>query len=241
MKFTKAFSLLTLLALTVALSGCRRSGSDVWEDTKSGSRHINRGFRSLGGKCGDSRAVCSSADFLGADDEWVQTSRSGGDFVPLSDQPPASQLAMSEFVAQQPSQTPGDPGSSLPGIDSFRDPATIPALAGIFKNIHFDYNDYLIRGPENAQIMRQVTDYMRQHPGAYVFVEGHTDERGPEAYNLALGSRRANAVRSELIQNGVNPDNLFTISYGKERPLVMESHEEGWAKNRRAEFKIYQR
>lgn len=70
-------------------------------------------------------------------------------------------------------------------------------------------------------------------------MEGHCDERGPEAYNLALGSRRAHAVRNMLLQQGVHPDQVFTISYGKERPLVMEHHDEGWAQNRRAEFKIY--
>ncbi len=82
---------------------------------------------------------------------------------------------------------------------------------------------------------------MRFHPNIYIFIEGHTDERGPQAYNLALGSRRANTVRNLLINEGVDPDRLFTISYGKERPVILERHEEGWAKNRRGEFKIYER
>jgi peptidoglycan-associated lipoprotein len=56
---------------------------------------------------------------------------------------------------------------------------------------------------------------------------------------LALGSRRANSIRNALIKEGVNPDNVFTISYGKERPIAFENNEEGWSLNRRAEFKLY--
>src|SRR5204863_3856415 len=126
-------------------------------------------------------------------------------------------------------------------IQAFLDPSTNPQLAGIFRPIYFDYNSDLVRGPQNLQIVHNIADFLRTHPNMYVFIEGHTDERGPQAYNLALGARRANAVRNLLINEGVDPDHLFTISYGKERPLVMENHEEGWSKNRRAEFKIYER
>lgn len=233
-------TIFTLCATLLSFSGCSRSSNDIWEDTKTGSRHINRGVKSFGGKCGDSRAICNPADFQGGDDiQWA--SNTPQDFVPLSGQSPNDQIAMAEFVSQQPSETPGDPGSSIPGIESFRDPATIPELAGIFRNIHFDYNSYLVKGQDNFAIINEVADYMRNHPNTYIFVEGHCDERGPEAFNLALGARRANAVRNELLQNGVKADNVFTISYGKERPLVMEQHEEAWSKNRRAEFKIYQK
>lgn len=238
------YTLLTLLAVLLSFSGCRRSSNDIWEDTKTGSRHINRGMKSFGGKCGDSRAICNPADFqgVGEDIQWVASNgNTPQDFVPLSGQSPADEIAMAEFVSRQPTETPGDPGSSVPGIESFRDPATMPELAGIFRNISFDYNSYLVKGQENFDILHQVADYLRTHPYTYIFVEGHCDERGPEAYNLALGARRANAVRNELLQNGVNSDNVFTISYGKERPLVMEQHEEAFSKNRRAEFKIYQK
>jgi peptidoglycan-associated lipoprotein len=56
-----------------------------------------------------------------------------------------------------------------------------------------------------------------------------------------LGARRANAIRDMLVNNGVHPDHVFTISYGKERPLILDHHEEAWAQNRRGEFKIYVR
>lgn len=148
---------------------------------------------------------------------------------------------MADFVAPQPAQTPGECGSKIPGISAFKDPSMVPGMSKIFRNVYFEYNSNLIKGQQNVETVRGIARYMKQHPNLYVFVEGHCDERGPEAYNLALGSRRSNAVRNMLIQEGVSPDNIFTISYGKERPLVLENHEEAWSQNRRAEFKIYQR
>ena len=74
-----------------------------------------------------------------------------------------------------------------------------------------------------------------------MYVEGHTDERGPEAYNLSLGTRRANSVRTLLIQKGVDLNQVHTISYGKERPDDNSHTPDAWSKNRRAEFKIYQK
>ena len=142
---------------------------------------------------------------------------------------------------QPPRETPGEMGSSIPGIEAFRDPSTHPQLASVFRSIYFEYNSDLIKGPENFSTLHQIADYLRSHPNVYLFIEGHTDERGPDAYNYALGLRRANTVRNRLLNEGVNPDRVFTITYGKDRPVVLEKHEEGWAKNRRAEFKIYDR
>lgn len=242
MNLRSIFTVLILVVTALSFTGCRRSSNEVWEDTKSGSRHLNRGVKSFGGKCGDSRAICNPADFHGCEDDinWASNTSRNQDFVPLSDQPRSDEIAMADYVSRQPTESPGDPGSTVPGIDSFRDPATNPALAGVFKNIEFEYNSYLIKGQNNAATIRNVCNYMRSHPNTYVFVEGHCDERGPEAYNLSLGARRANAVRNEMLQNGVNPDNVFTISYGKERPLVMDNHDEAHARNRRSEFKVYQ-
>jgi peptidoglycan-associated lipoprotein len=242
MHLVKNGILVGCLALLGLTTGCQRTGGDCWEDAKTGSRHISRGVKSFGGKCGDSRSVQNASDFYCYDENGnLVPMPVGQDFVPISDQPMSDEVAMADFVARQPSQIPGDPGSSIPGIESFRDPATMPELAGTFRNISFEYNSYLIRGDDNSETIRKVSNYMNSHPNTYIFVEGHCDERGAEAFNLALGARRSNAVRNDLLANGVNPDNVFTISYGKERPLVMESHEEAWSKNRRAEFKVYQK
>lgn len=266
MKTRQIFFLITLLGAVCTLQGCRRNSNDVWEDTKSAGRHVQRGVRALGGKHGDSRQIRSRSDFECIEDDACcpqgdlqdcnyqdsdspqdnyydqdnnYSSNGMSDFIPIND--PSNELAMADVVAPPPRETPGEAGSSIPGIQAFRDPSTIPQLAGIFRPIYFEYDSSLVKGQQNLQIIHAIADFLRSHQNVYMFIEGHTDERGPQAYNLALGSRRANAVRNLLISEGIHPDRLFTISYGKERPVILERHEEGWAKNRRAEFKIYER
>lgn len=229
--------ILFIFALALMLTGCCRNSCEVWDDTKTASRHVKRGMSALGGKHGDSRAVVCREDFYCGEEDYYAY---GHDFVPLPDADNGSGVSIGGFVSREPSMSPGDPGCALPGIESFQDPSTIPGMARVFKNINFEYNSNLVKGQENVNTIDAITDYMQTHPRTYVFVEGHCDERGPEAYNLALGSRRSNAVRTLLIERGVHPDNIFTISYGKERPLVFEHHEEAFSQNRRAEFKIYQ-
>lgn len=235
-----------ILVIPLTTTSCRRNSDEVWDDSRTASRHVSRGFRSLGGKHGDSRAVQCRDEFMpcGSDGQYVYANNSNGfadEFIPLSDQDSDDEFAMAEYVAKQPRENPGDPGSSVPGVNAFQDPSHNPAWSGVFKNINFEYNSNLVKGDDNTNTLHAVANYMRNNNGVYVFVEGHCDERGPEAYNLALGSRRSNAVRNQLIQEGVSPDNIFTISYGKERPLFLDHNEDAWAQNRRAEFKIYQR
>lgn len=230
-----------IFASSLIVSGCNRQASDVWDDTKSCGRHMSRGIRALCGQNSCSRQVYSKDDFMAwQEDEAYSGYYQEPEFISLPDQAAYNQAAMTDYASSQPRETPGDPGSSVPGINAFRDPSTIPEVRGIFRNINFDYNSNLVKGDGNMSTIRSVSNYLRSHPNVYVFVEGHCDERGPEAYNLALGSRRSNAVRVMLLEQGVNPDHVFTISYGAERPLVMESHNEAWAQNRRAEFKVYQ-
>ena len=207
---------------------------------------MSRGMRTLGGKHGDSRAIQNREDFMPYEEVYYsdasQPAPMAEEFVPLSDQYTDQQdVAMGDFVTRQPRETPGDPGSSIPGIQAFQDPKANAAWSGLFRNITFDYNSNLVKGQENLETIHRIASYMRENGNTYVFVEGHCDERGPEAYNLALGARRSNSVRNMLIQEGVSPDNIFTISYGKERPLFLEHAEDAWGQNRRAEFKIYQR
>lgn len=233
-KMRASFLFLTLSTLVLSLSSCARNSDDVWEDTKTAGRYMKRGVKSLYGDYEwDSRAINSREEFMPFEDY-----SSDMEYVPLEDMESNSQPAA---LAPQPAETPGDPGSSIPGIEAFRDPSLDPKLAPIFRTIHFDYNSQLITSNNDINTIKNVAYYMQQHPNTYVFVAGHCDERGPEAYNLALGSRRSNSVRNLLISEGVNPDNIFTISYGKEKPLFYEHNEEAWSQNRRAEFKVYQR
>ncbi len=75
---------------------------------------------------------------------------------------------------------------------------------------------------------------MRKHKNVNVIVQGYCDERGTREYNLALGERRANAVKNYLVSQGVAADRISVISYGKERPAVLGNNEAAWAQNRRA-------
>jgi len=240
MKTHKLFVIINFALICLAVAGCRRNSSEVWEDTKTAGRHVNRGVRCLGGKHGDSRQVQCRDEFMIGAEEYAPNAQPC-EYIPLPDQQNPNEVPMADYAPPQPKETPGDPGSSVPGIDAFQDPCTNPRLARIFRNVRFEYNSNLVKGKENLDILRNVADYLKKNENVYIFVEGHCDDRGPEAYNLALGARRSNTVRNLLIKEGVNPDSIFTISYGKERPLVLEQHEEAWAQNRRAEFKVYQR
>lgn len=82
--------------------------------------------------------------------------------------------------------------------------------------------------------LRNQAQWLSQNSSVNLIIEGHADERGTREYNLALGARRANAVRDFLISEGVNGSRLQTISYGKERPVSLCSEEACWSKNRRS-------
>lgn len=237
MNITKIFVLLHLLVLSLLATGCRRGADTVWDDTRSAGRHMSRGIRTLGGKHGDSRQIRSRNEFMG---DYDYQEVGPNDFIPMEDQC-IDEVSMAEMTHRPPRESPGEYGSSIPGIEAFQDPSTNPRLSGVFRNVYFAFNSSLVKGQESLDTIHNVSDYMRRNPNTYVFVEGHCDERGPEAYNLSLGSYRANSVRNLLINEGVSADNIFTISYGKERPLIVGHDEESWYQNRRAEFKVYQR
>jgi peptidoglycan-associated lipoprotein len=84
--------------------------------------------------------------------------------------------------------------------------------------------------------LRDNADKIKQVPGVMIQIEGHCDERGTQEYNLALGEKRALAVRDHLIQLGISPSRLVTISYGEESPEVEGHDESAWKFNRRCEF-----
>ena len=105
------------------------------------------------------------------------------------------------------------------------------------RKIYFEYDKSNIR-PEYQTVLENVSKWMERNAGHQLLIEGHCDERGTDEYNLALGERRALAVRSYLVALGVSADRVHTISYGEEKPAVAGSTEAAWSKNRRAEFKV---
>ncbi len=98
--------------------------------------------------------------------------------------------------------------------------------------VHFDFDKSVILDEDKGTLQRQAA-WLQKYPQIRVTVEGHCDERGTREYNIALGARRANAVKEYLVSLGVSSGRLDTISYGKERPMCTESTEDCWAKNRR--------
>jgi peptidoglycan-associated lipoprotein len=104
------------------------------------------------------------------------------------------------------------------------------------ENVYFDFDSASLR--EDAQaVLREKAEYLRNNPDLNnLIIEGHTDDRGTDAYNMALGARRADAVQQFMIDLGLSSNRFDTISYGEERPLDLGQNEEAWAKNRRASF-----
>ncbi|HVT25120.1 MAG TPA: peptidoglycan-associated lipoprotein Pal [Rhizomicrobium sp.] len=98
--------------------------------------------------------------------------------------------------------------------------------------VHFDYDQYALTDEDKGTLQRQAT-WLQKYPAVRVTIEGHCDERGTREYNLALGARRANAVKEYLASLGVSSSRLETVSYGKERPICTQSDESCWAQNRR--------
>src|SRR5271155_2977267 len=138
-------------------------------------------------------------------------------------------LAACSSAPEQPAGGPGGPtGVSGPqfGPGSQQD---LAATAGDRIFFAFDRADI---SPEAQQILQRQADWLRRYPNVTVTIEGHCDERGTREYNLALGERRAQAVKNVLVASGIPASRISTISYGKERPIVVGSNEEAWAQNR---------
>lgn len=105
-------------------------------------------------------------------------------------------------------------------------------VVNIGDRVFFGYDQTDLSPEARATLDRQIA-WLGQYPNVTVTIEGHADERGTREYNLALGERRATAVRNYLMSQGVDGARINTISYGKERPAVAESSPSGWAQNRR--------
>jgi len=98
--------------------------------------------------------------------------------------------------------------------------------------VFFDYDSASLTA-EGAAVVQGWAEWMAMFPDIVVRIEGHCDERGTREYNLALGDKRANAVRNLLIAYGVAPDRIAVVSFGKERPLVAGHDDSSWGQNRR--------
>ena len=115
---------------------------------------------------------------------------------------------------------PGTPGS----------PEEFASLAG--DRVFFSVDRFDLTEAARTTLERQA-QWLQRYPTRNIVIEGHADERGTREYNLALGDRRANAVRNFLVAVGVDPNRVTTVSFGKEQPVATEFNEIAWAQNRR--------
>jgi len=134
-------------------------------------------------------------------------------------------------VQEQPSESfaaPEQPGFSGSPLD---DPNSLLSK----RVIYFEFDSSIIQ-EEYSPIIEAHAAYLVDHPNARITLEGHADERGTREYNMALGERRAKAVRQYMSLQGVSPDQMDVISFGEERPVALGHDEESWHLNRRVEI-----
>jgi len=206
-------SLVTCLALACTMTSCKkRKSSSSWDQTPVASRY----------------ATTSNL--------WSKDTEEGlSEFVSLKDEDLSIQYT--DGACAQPAYGPGELGSGLPPLDRFEAPRN--GLEKVFKNIYFSTDSFSIKEGDYLTLVTSMGQYLKEHPNLFIVVEGFCDERGAEAYNLSLGAKRSNSVRQQLIKKGAHPDQVHTISYGKEQPVDIRHNAEAWAKNRRAEFKVF--
>ena len=123
-------------------------------------------------------------------------------------------------------------GAEATALEVFR-------TAFVNENVHFPF-DSAVLSDRAQQILHSKAGYLRNGngPDITVTIEGHCDARGTDAYNMALGERRAESVKNFLVDLGISSNRLNTISWGEHRPIAMGENEASWARNRRAQFMI---
>ncbi len=217
MKSRYLFTLLSLLLLT----SCGREGESF-----AGLKTKWKKLKAIWGD--DAEGMLASAGFYGPLDD---------EFIPLQEEDLQAQFM--QGTIPQPKVTPGTPGSGIPSLDNFC--RAFAHLAKIFQNVYFNTDDHVMRRPEFVAIIDRMAVYLKKHPNTYISIGGHCDERGAERYNLALGTRRSNYVRSLLVQKGVDPNKIHAITHGKAQPVDLGHSSSSWARNRRCEFRIWEK
>jgi peptidoglycan-associated lipoprotein len=114
---------------------------------------------------------------------------------------------------------------------------TAAVLAEVSSRVHFDFDKSDIR-PEDRTTLDQKAAILGANSGLRLRISGHADERGSDEYNLALGNRRAVAVKTYLANKGIDGGRLEVVSYGEEQPIASGHDEDSWFQNRRAEFDV---
>jgi len=155
-----------------------------------------------------------------------------GSTVPLDDVPVLDKAGTSVSQAGAEGGTVGNGGVTSVDLGKSAQPGATPTGPSV---VYFDYDSFVIK-PEFQSIIETHARFIKAGKTRKVVIEGHTDERGGREYNLALGQKRAEAVRNALGLLGVADGQVEAVSFGKEKPAVTGSDEAAMAKNRRAEI-----
>ena len=156
---------------------------------------------------------------------------------PVVEMPPAAPADVAPAKAENvaPAKTPDQALDHAP-----KEAATKQAKIDIKIDGYLSYFDYdsAVLSQQTLSGLLSVADYLKSNPAVQILIEGHCDERGTRDYNIALGHKRAEAVRKQLARRGVDPQRITTKSFGKERPAMRGASPEAWAKNRRTIIRI---
>ena len=143
-------------------------------------------------------------------------------------------VAVMALAASACSDTP-KPESELGGRNSPATPGSARDFAVNVGDIVYFSTDSVDLSPEAQQTLSNQAKWLQQYSQYTITIEGHADERGTREYNIALGAKRATAVRNFLAQRGINAQRIRTVSYGKERPVAVCNDISCWSQNRRAQ------
>jgi peptidoglycan-associated lipoprotein len=196
-------------------------------------------MRELGANKGACMMICQSAVVLVA---LLMAITFGGCATQTASEPSAIAGVKATLLSGRDADSAGlqagtpavQPGNAArPRLGDFAENAEI-------RDIHFDFDSYEI-GLDEAKILDTSLVWLRKHPDALLAIEGHTDERGTNEYNVALGDRRAKASKNYLVSHGIQSSRITIISYGEERGLCQQKTEPCWKQNRRAHFLVKMR
>lgn len=150
--------------------------------------------------------------------------------VPLDEKPPVE-----ERTGTSTSTTGADPRTVSTVTTQSSDPLNDPQGILAKRSVYFDLDSYIVRD-EFRPVIEAHARYLTANKGRKIVIQGNTDERGGSEYNLALGQKRAEAVRKSLSLLGVSDSQMEAVSFGKEKPKALGSDETAWAENRRADI-----